>query len=77
MWTAQWLLIRGLGRTDGFPHGDLALARTLGQLLGNQRPPWPNEALDYSRRWSPFRSYVTTYIFAAARSGRLADWPHP
>lgn len=71
LWTAQWLFIRALGRTDGFPHGDLALQRLLGILLNKQAPLDPEEALEYSHRWSPFRSYVTAYLFAAARSGRF------
>ena len=70
-WTAQWLLIRALGRTDGFPHGDLALQRLLGLLVNGGPPLSPEEALEHSRRWSPFRSYLTTYLFAAARSGRF------
>jgi DNA-3-methyladenine glycosylase II len=70
-WTAQWLLIRALGRTDGFPHGDLALQRLLGLLVNEGPPLSPEEALEHSRRWSPFRSYMTTYLFAAARSGRF------
>ena len=70
-WTAQWLLIRSLGRTDGFPHGDLALQRAMGLLLKRGNPLGPEEALDYSRRWMPYRSYVTAYLFAAARSGLL------
>jgi len=72
VWTAQWLLIHALGRPDGFPHNDLALQRTLGRLLKNGYSLNPEEALEYSQRWSPFRSYVTTYLFAAVRSGRLS-----
>jgi DNA-3-methyladenine glycosylase II len=72
-WTAQWLLIRALGRPDGFPHGDLALQRLLGLLVNGSPPLSPEEALGYSRRWSPFRSYLTTYLFAAARSGRFGS----
>lgn len=72
VWTAQWLLIHALGRPDGFPHNDLALQRTLGILLKGGASLHPEEALEYSRRWSPFRSYVTTYLFAVVRSGRLA-----
>lgn len=72
-WTVQWLMIRALGRTDGFPHTDLALRRILGQLLNGDVPLHPDEALAYSRHWSPFRSYVTTYLFAAARSGLLTE----
>ena len=68
-WTAQWLLIRALGRDDGFPHADLALCRVLGQLLNKGKPFQPEEAREYSSRWSPYRSYVTAYLFAAMRSG--------
>ena len=70
-WTAQWLLIRALGRRDGFPSEDLALRSFLGKLVNGGVRMSSREALDYSRRWSPHRSYVTTYLFAAARSGRL------
>jgi DNA-3-methyladenine glycosylase II len=72
-WTAQWLLIRSLGRADGFPYGDLALQRTLGLLIGGGNTFSPHQALEYSQRWSPFRSYVVAYLFAALRSGHLPD----
>ena len=70
-WTAQWLLVRALGHSDGFPHGDLALQRHMALLLNGGTPMPAQNALEYSRRWSPHRSYVTTYLFAAARAGRL------
>ncbi len=73
LWTAHWLLISALGRSDGFPHSDLALLRTLGILVNKGEPFQPKEALLYSSRWSPFRSYVTAYLFAAVRSGCLAE----
>jgi len=69
-WTAQWVLLRCLNRPDVFPQGDLALRRSLGMLLGRDAPLSPEEALAYSRRWSPHRSCVTAYIFAASRSVR-------
>jgi len=71
LWTAHWLLIRALDRGDGFPHGDLALRRALGLIFATDAPPGPEEALTYSQRWRPFRSYVTAYLFAAIRSGHL------
>ena len=73
LWTANWLLISALGRSDGFPNSDLALLRTLGILVKEGKPFQPEEALQFSSRWSPFRSYVTAYLFAAVRSGRLAE----
>ena len=37
-WTAQWLLIRGLGRPDALPLGDLALRRVVSQLYFDNQP---------------------------------------
>ena len=81
-WTANWILIRAFGRPDGFPAGDLALQRTLGVLVNeggvnNGEPMSESQALEYSARWAPFRSYATTYLFAAARSGRLVSGSSP
>jgi DNA-3-methyladenine glycosylase II len=73
-WTANWLLIRAFGRPDAFPVGDLALRRTLNDLLIKETTPLTAaRALQMSKRWSPFRSYVTTYLFAALRSGLLSQ----
>ena len=69
-WTAHWLLISALGEPDGFPSGDLALQRTMGALVGGDGPMAAGEALAYSERWSPHRSYVTTYLFASTRAAR-------
>ena len=76
VWTAHWLMVRTLGRPDGFPHGDLAIQRTLGDVVNNGVRMTAEEALAYSLRWSPYRTYVTTYLFAAIRSGR-PDWLPP
>ncbi len=72
-WTAHWMLIRAFGRSDGFPHGDLALQRMMGVLVGDGALMPPDEALAYSERWSPWRSWVTTYLFGAGRTGRFAE----
>ena len=67
IWTAHWLLVRTLGRPDGFPHGDLALQKRLGDLVNAGVRLTGEEALEYSLRWSPYRTYVTAYIFGAIR----------
>ena len=72
-WTAHWMLIRAFGRPDGFPHGDLALQRMMGILVGDGAPMPPEDALAYSERWSPWRSWVTAYMFGAGRTGRFAE----
>jgi DNA-3-methyladenine glycosylase II len=67
-WTANWLLIRALGRPDGFPSNDLALRRALKRLFNKQDAVTDKEAEKMSLRWIPYRSLVTTYIFAALRN---------
>ena len=73
-WTAQWMLIRALGHTDGFPYGDLALQRMMGALVGDGARMSGEEALARSEVWRPWRSYVTTYLFGAGRAGRFGEW---
>ena len=72
-WTAHWMLIRAYGRPDGFPHGDLALQRMMGELVGDGSQMPPDDALAYSERWAPYRSWVTAYMFGAGRMGRFAE----
>jgi DNA-3-methyladenine glycosylase II len=70
-WTWQWLQVRALGRPDGFPSGDLALRRNISGLYFSGRPVSESEVEEFSRRWSPFRSLATLYLFAGARLGLL------
>ena len=70
-WTAHWLLIRAYDRPDGFPDGDLAVQRSLGALYNSGERVTAQEAVDLSARWSPFRSFLITYLFAAARDGLI------
>ena len=70
-WTAHWLLIRAYDRPDGFPDGDLALQRSLGALYNGGERLSADEAVELSARWRPYRSYLVTYLFAAARQGLI------
>lgn len=70
-WTAHWLLIRAFDRPDGFPGGDLAIQRYLGALYNDGRRLTEGEAVELSARWRPYRSYLVTYMFAAARQGLI------
>ena len=71
-WTAQWVLVRALARPDGFPVGDLALRKTVSGLYFDGVEIDDGQLLAFSERWSPWRSYATSYLFAALRSGRIA-----
>ena len=71
-WTAQWVLVRALARPDGFPIGDLALRRTVSSLYFDGEEIDDKQLLAFSERWSPWRSYATSYLFVALRSGRIS-----
>jgi len=68
-WTAQWLLIRALGRPDALPLGDLALRRVVSRLYFQEEPLNDAQVEEFCRRWSPWRTYATTYMFTAMRTG--------
>ena len=68
-WTAQWVLVRALGRPDAFPSGDLALQRAISNLYCNGEKLSAGQIEQFSERWSPFRTYATAYLFTALRSG--------
>jgi DNA-3-methyladenine glycosylase II len=55
-WTADYVLLRGLGRLDVFPAGDVGAARTLGRILG--RTVAPASAGRIAARFSPFRGML-------------------
>ena len=68
-WTAQWLLIRALGSPDALPLGDLALRRVVSRLYFQDEPLNDSQVEEFCRRWSPWRTYATTYMFTAMRTG--------
>lgn len=69
-WTVHWLLIRGLGREDALPVGDVALQKTLGELVTGE-PFSPEQLVEYAEQFRPYRSYLTIYLFALIRARRV------
>jgi DNA-3-methyladenine glycosylase II len=61
-WTAEVALLRGLGRLDVFPAGDLAVVKRLApDWLGTVEPARESEMRAFSERWRPFRSLALVY----------------
>jgi DNA-3-methyladenine glycosylase II len=70
-WTAEWALMRALGREDVLPAGDLALKRVVSELYFDRAAITEQELADFGReRWSPYRGLATTYLFAHLRRER-------
>ena len=68
-WTAQWVLIRALGRPDALPLGDLALRRAVSRLYFGGEDLTDARLEEFAQRWSPWRTYSTVYMFTAQRVG--------
>jgi DNA-3-methyladenine glycosylase II len=61
-WTAEIALLRGLGRLDVFPAGDLAVVKHLARTwLGRDEASNEAEMRAFSDRWRPFRSLALVY----------------
>jgi len=64
-WTAEFTLLRGLGRMDIFPGGDLGVAKYLAQgILGFERPALEKDMRRYAERWRPYRGLALIYAYA-------------
>jgi len=68
IWTAQWALIRAVGRPDALPLGDLALRRIVSRLFMDGEDVNDAKVEEIAQRWSPYRTYATVYLFSALRT---------
>ena len=62
-WTVQMLLIFYLGRPDVLPIGDLGVRKGYQQLRGFKILPDPGKLERAGRRWRPYRSVATWYLW--------------
>ena len=64
-WTAEIGLLRGLGRGDIFPAGDLGVVKYLAQgLLGRRAKAAEGQMRRYAERWQPYRGLALVYAYA-------------
>jgi 3-methyladenine DNA glycosylase/8-oxoguanine DNA glycosylase len=62
-----------LKRKSTFPQEDLAFRRVMTRFLYDDSLLDQKVVPQHSRRRFPFRSCVTTYLFAAMRSGHFSE----
>jgi len=73
-WTAEFTLLRGLGRMDVFPAGDLGVVKYLArEMLGVEGVAREDEMRRFADRWRPHRGLALVYAYAelASRAGRV------
>jgi DNA-3-methyladenine glycosylase II len=72
-WTAEFALLRGLGRMDVFPASDLGVVKYLAQgMLGYEGVAREEEMRRFADSWRPYRGLALIYLYAelAERSKR-------
>jgi DNA-3-methyladenine glycosylase II len=62
-WTAEIALMRGLGRPDVFPAGDLGLQVAVQELRALRERPAEKTLRNIAERWRGWRSYAAFYLW--------------
>ncbi len=70
-WTVQMLLLFLLGRPDVWPVDDLGVRKGYALCFGERELPTPSALQARGRRWSPYRSALSWYLWRATE----LDWP--
>lgn len=60
-WTAEYVLLRGLGQPDSIPAGDGGLRRIIGRHYGLGRNATEDEVRSLAEAWAPWRGYAALY----------------
>lgn len=64
-WTAETALMRGLGRPDAYPAGDLSVVKYLAEtLFEHGRRGTETEMRLFAERWRPWRGLALVYAWA-------------
>ena len=62
-WTAEMFLIFALGRPDVFPVDDLGIRKAIQRVYGYKRLPAPVTMQRHARKWIPYRTIATWYLW--------------
>jgi|SRR6185312_15743367 len=69
-WTAEYLLLRGLGRLDVFPAGDVGGQNKLQRWLQLKMRPADRDVNRILRRWSPYQGLIYFHLLLDEQSRR-------
>lgn len=61
-WTAEYALLRGLGRTNVFPCDDIGARNNLEQWLGLRNPLTYDSAKRVLRKWAPYSGLIYFHL---------------
>jgi DNA-3-methyladenine glycosylase II len=66
LWTVQMFLMFVLGRPDVLPAGDFGVRKGFAHTFGLKEFPTPLQVLERGRRWEPWRTVASWYLWRAA-----------
>lgn len=75
VWTAEMFLIFSLGRLDVLSMGDLGLKRSIQWLYGLKKTPAERTIRSYGRKWAPYRTVASLYLWEAINRGLIKNPP--
>jgi DNA-3-methyladenine glycosylase II len=64
-WTAECVLLFGLGRPDLLPAADIGLRNAIAHFYGLDHQPTEQEVRDFAIPWKGYESYATYYLWTA------------
>jgi len=76
-WTVQMLMIFYLGRSDVMPASDFGIRKAFSLLYRRGRPVTPAAILRHARRWRPYRSLASWYLWRSLDPELALEMPAP
>lgn len=69
-WSAQSILLFGMGRENLMPAADVGIQNGLKNLRKQDVKPTPADLIDASKTWSPYNSYAALYLWESLGNHR-------
>lgn len=73
-WTVEMLLIFNFGRLDVLPIHDLGVRKGFQLAYKKSKLPTPEQLERFGRKWKPYRTIATLYLWGAADFLNLSEW---
>ncbi|OFW56298.1 MAG: hypothetical protein A2W01_01425 [Candidatus Solincola sediminis] len=70
-WTAEYILLRGLGRMDVVPAADIGIRKLIGFYFSEGKRLSEAEVRQVLEEWSPWRGLAVFYLFADYRMRKM------
>ena len=73
-WTVEMFLIFNLGRLDVLPIHDLGVRKGFQIAYKKRNLPTPEQLERFGKKWKPYRTIATLYLWGAVDFKELNEW---